>query len=79
MSMFTLADPASDWEEVSRAPRSAAPCRCAGGDEIAYRDDDGDWTCIRCGRQVSYLMSLKSGAEGRGFNAFPDGEISRWD
>ena len=51
MSMFTLADPTSDREEVSRAPRSAAPCRCAGGDEIAYRDDDGDWTCIRCGRQ----------------------------
>lgn len=24
-------------------------------------------------------MSLKSGAEGRGFNAFPGGEISRWD
>jgi len=28
---------------------------------------------------ASYLMSLKSGAEGRGFNAFPGGEISRWD
>ena len=27
----------------------------------------------------AYLMSLKSGAEGRGFNAFPGGEISRWD
>jgi uncharacterized protein YndB with AHSA1/START domain len=27
----------------------------------------------------AYLMSLKSGAEGRGFNAYPEGEISRWD
>jgi uncharacterized protein YndB with AHSA1/START domain len=27
----------------------------------------------------AYLMSLKSGAEGRGFGAFPNGEISRWD
>jgi uncharacterized protein YndB with AHSA1/START domain len=27
----------------------------------------------------SYLMSLKSGAEGHGFNAYPGGEISRWD
>jgi uncharacterized protein YndB with AHSA1/START domain len=27
----------------------------------------------------SYLMSLKSGAEGEGFNAYPGGEISRWD
>jgi uncharacterized protein YndB with AHSA1/START domain len=28
---------------------------------------------------ASYLMSLKAGAEGQGFNAFPGGEISRWD
>jgi uncharacterized protein YndB with AHSA1/START domain len=28
---------------------------------------------------ASYLMSLKSGAEDHGFNAFPGGEISRWD
>lgn len=28
---------------------------------------------------AAYLMSLKSGAEGHGFNAFPGGEISRWD
>ncbi len=28
---------------------------------------------------AAYLMSLKSGAEGRGFNAYPGGEISRWD
>jgi uncharacterized protein YndB with AHSA1/START domain len=27
---------------------------------------------------AAYLMSLKSGAEGNGFNAFPNGEISRW-
>jgi uncharacterized protein YndB with AHSA1/START domain len=27
----------------------------------------------------AYLMSLKSGAEGHGFNAYPGGEISRWD
>lgn len=28
---------------------------------------------------AAYLMSLKSGAEGRGFTPFPGGEISRWD
>jgi uncharacterized protein YndB with AHSA1/START domain len=28
---------------------------------------------------AAYLMSLKSGAEEQGFNAFPGGEISRWD
>ncbi|HEX5193943.1 MAG TPA: SRPBCC domain-containing protein [Solirubrobacteraceae bacterium] len=28
---------------------------------------------------ASYLMSLKSGVEGAGFNAYPGGEISRWD
>ena len=27
----------------------------------------------------AYLMSLKSGAEGHGFNAYPGGEVSRWD
>jgi uncharacterized protein YndB with AHSA1/START domain len=27
----------------------------------------------------AYLTSLKSGAEGRGFNAYPGGEMSRWD
>ena len=28
---------------------------------------------------AAYLMSLKSGAEGHGFNAYPGGEVSRWD
>jgi len=28
---------------------------------------------------AAYLMSLRSGAEGHGFNAYPGGEISRWD
>ncbi|HEX4282575.1 MAG TPA: SRPBCC domain-containing protein [Solirubrobacteraceae bacterium] len=28
---------------------------------------------------AAYLMSLKSGAEGHGFNAFPGGEMSRSD
>jgi uncharacterized protein YndB with AHSA1/START domain len=28
---------------------------------------------------ASYLMSLKAGAEGQGFHAYPGGEISRWD
>jgi uncharacterized protein YndB with AHSA1/START domain len=27
----------------------------------------------------AYLTSLKSGAERQGFNAYPGGEISRWD
>ena len=28
---------------------------------------------------AAYLMSLKTGAEGHGFKAYPGGEISRWD
>jgi uncharacterized protein YndB with AHSA1/START domain len=28
---------------------------------------------------AAYLMSLKSGAEHHGFNAYPGGEISRWN
>ena len=28
---------------------------------------------------AAYLMSLRSGAKGRGFNPYPGGEISRWD
>jgi len=28
---------------------------------------------------AAYLMSLKAGAEHDGFNAYPGGEISRWD
>jgi uncharacterized protein YndB with AHSA1/START domain len=28
---------------------------------------------------AAYLMSLKSGAEGQGFNPYPGGEMSRWD
>jgi uncharacterized protein YndB with AHSA1/START domain len=28
---------------------------------------------------AAYLMSLKTGAEGHGFNAYPGGEISRWN
>ncbi len=28
---------------------------------------------------AAYLMSLKSGAEGHGFDPYPGGEISRWD
>jgi uncharacterized protein YndB with AHSA1/START domain len=27
----------------------------------------------------AYLTSLKSGAEGNGFGAYPAGEVSRWD
>ena len=27
---------------------------------------------------AAYLMSLKAGAEGQGFNPYPGGEISRW-
>jgi uncharacterized protein YndB with AHSA1/START domain len=28
---------------------------------------------------AAYLISLKTGAEDHGFNAYPGGEISRWD
>jgi hypothetical protein len=52
MRMFTLANPTSHREQIPLAPRLAPTCRCAGGDGIGYRDEDGDWTCSRYGRQL---------------------------
>lgn len=31
----------------------ADPCRCVAGATIAYRDEDGDRSCARCGRLLS--------------------------
>jgi hypothetical protein len=35
------------------APRHAPTCRCAEHQLMASRDQDGDWTCCRCGRQLT--------------------------
>jgi hypothetical protein len=35
------------------APRPAARCRCDAREIIAFRDDDGDWTCFGCGREIA--------------------------
>jgi uncharacterized protein YndB with AHSA1/START domain len=49
---------------------SGSPTKVAGRDRL-MSGCSTNW--------AAYLMSLKSGAEGRGFGAFPRGEISRWD
>ncbi len=57
--------------------------RADGGTTLLFRHDD--WAqesefMNGCSTNWgAYLMSLKSGAEGRGFNAYPGGEMSRWD
>ena len=33
-------------------PHPAPRCGCAADEVIAYRDDDGDWTCTSCGRRL---------------------------
>lgn len=57
--------------------------RSDGGTTLRFRH--ADWAVENefmsgCSTNwAAYLMSLKSGAEGRGFTPFPAGEMSRWD
>ena len=37
---------------ITHLPHPAPRCGCAADDVIAYRDDDGDWTCTSCGRRA---------------------------
>jgi uncharacterized protein YndB with AHSA1/START domain len=54
-----------------------------GGTTLKFKDEGWqDETDLMYGCSTNwgaYLMSLKSGAEGKGFSPFPGGEISRWD
>jgi hypothetical protein len=43
------------YERGVTAPR----CRCDAVETIASRDDDGDWTCSRCGRLVGAVPDLQ--------------------
>jgi uncharacterized protein YndB with AHSA1/START domain len=39
---------------------------------------ENEFMCGCSTNWAAYLMSLKSGAEGHGFNPYPGGEVSRW-
>jgi hypothetical protein len=41
------------------APRTAPGCRCAARDVIAFRDEDGDWSCYSCGRLLRPSMARR--------------------
>jgi hypothetical protein len=51
---MTISDVASDLTHgtIAYLPHLAPRCGCADDDVIAYRDDDGDWTCTSCGRRT---------------------------
>jgi uncharacterized protein YndB with AHSA1/START domain len=57
--------------------------RADGGTTLLFRHDgwkqESEFMNGCSTNWAAYLMSLKSGAEGDGFNAYPGGEISRWD
>jgi hypothetical protein len=49
------------WHQATVfAPHHAPTCRCAGGEVMASRDEDGDWICCRCGRPLPALTRLRS-------------------
>jgi hypothetical protein len=41
------------------APRHAPCCRCADHEVTASRDEDGDWICCGCGRQLTPSLGLR--------------------
>jgi uncharacterized protein YndB with AHSA1/START domain len=71
----------SDWIDT-RVTFLLKP-RTDGGTTLLFRHDgwpeENEFMNGCSTNWGSYLMSLKSGAENLGFNAYPDGEISRWD
>jgi hypothetical protein len=47
-------NPQATWHQTRAfAPRHAPTCRCAADEVMAWRDEDGDWTCCTCGRPVT--------------------------
>jgi hypothetical protein len=66
---------------VSCAPQALGQdCRPALTERPASRWQQENEFMNGCSTNwAAYLMSLKSGAEGQGFIAYPNGEISRWD
>ena len=45
------------WHQNVFAPRHAPSCRCVDHEVMASRDEDGDWTCCRCGRPLTPSLS----------------------
>jgi uncharacterized protein YndB with AHSA1/START domain len=79
--VWRCVDGPSDWIDT-RISFMFEP-RADGGTTLRFRHEGwNEETDLMYGCSTNwgaYLMSLKSGAEGRGFGAFPSGEISRWD
>jgi hypothetical protein len=65
-------EPPTD-QPLAFAPRPAARCGCAEHEVMASRDEDGDWTCLSCGRLVGHavtrLRALRAAHESPGFAA----------
>ena len=57
--------------------------RCDGGTTLLFSHEgwkqENEFMNGCSTNWAAYLMSLKSGAQGDGFHAYPGGEISRWD
>lgn len=56
MTITSVATDVTDLTDgtVAYSPHLAPRCGCADDDVIAYRDDDGEWTCISCGRPTAW-------------------------
>jgi hypothetical protein len=54
-------------ETTALLPHLARACRCADDNVIAYRDDDGDWTCTRCGRRLGARATDRQDAPQRAY------------
>lgn len=52
-------------ETITYLPHLAPRCGCADDDVIAYRDDDGDWTCTSCGRRLAARATDRQDAQRR--------------
>jgi hypothetical protein len=70
-----------DW--INTRITYALKPRADGGTTLLFShqgwQQENEFMNGRSSNWAAYLMSLKSGAEGQGFNAYPGGEISRWD
>jgi uncharacterized protein YndB with AHSA1/START domain len=79
--VWRCADGPHDWIDtrIAFVPRP----RSDGGTTLVFShegwEQENEFMHGCSSNWAAYLTSLKSGAEGHGFNAFPGGEISRWD
>lgn len=79
--VWRCVDGPSDW--IGTRVRYALKRRGDGGTTLLFSHEDwqqeNEFMNGCSTNWAAYLMSLKSGAEGEEFSAFPGGEISRWD